>query len=126
MPREAPAVGMRFSALGASAWRACHPRRRLRAGGALHPLVATRRAPARRASYCEIYNERVYDLLRWTRQPLAVRWAAAHGFHVPDLATRACTCMADILQARAPVLIVRCARRGMQHTSWSACMCTYT
>lgn len=56
------------------------------------------RTALRRASYCEIYNEHLYDLLRWTQQPLAVRWGAARGFHVPDLAVRTCTRMADILQ----------------------------
>jgi len=118
VPCEAPAaVGTRSSALGLSARRACHPRCRLHAGGALHAPAATPRAPARRASYGELYNERVYDLLRWTRQPLAVRWAAAHGFHVPDLATRACTCMADILQACEPAPSKRSAGCGVQHMS---------
>ncbi len=56
------------------------------------------RSALRRASYCDIYNEHLYDLLRWTQQPLAVRWGAARGFHVPDLAVRTCTRMADILQ----------------------------
>ena len=56
---------------------------------------------ARRASYCEIYNERLYDLLKWTQQPLAVRWSAARGFHVPDLALRACPSMAELLKARS-------------------------
>lgn len=53
-----------------------------------------------RASYCEIYNERLYDLLKWTQQPLAVRWSAARGFHVPDLALRPCPSMAELLKAR--------------------------
>ena len=55
---------------------------------------------ARRASYCEIYNERLYDLLKWTQQPLPVRWSAARGFHVPDLALRPCPSMAELLKAR--------------------------
>ena len=60
-----------------------------------------------RASYCDIYNERLYDLLKWTQQPLAVRWSAARGFHVPDLALRACPSMPDLLKAR----------RTLAHTS---------
>jgi hypothetical protein len=56
---------------------------------------------AARASYCEIYNEALYDLVRWSRQPLAVRWEPARGFHVPDLAVRDCAGMADMLGVRA-------------------------
>lgn len=39
-----------------------------------------------RASYCEIYNEGLHDLINYTnRAQLPVRWDAEHGFHVPDL-----------------------------------------
>ena len=55
---------------------------------------------ARRASHCEIYNEALYDLLRWTKQQLAVRWDAAKGFHVPDLFVKDCPAMSDMLNVR--------------------------
>ena len=53
-----------------------------------------------RASYCEIYNEALYDLLRWTKQQLPVRWEPAKGFHVPDLMVRECPVMANMLNVR--------------------------
>lgn len=55
-----------------------------------------------RASYCEIYNEALYDLLRWTKQQLPVRWDAGKGFHVPDLMIRDCPAMGDMLNVRSP------------------------
>ena len=30
----------------------------------------------RRASYCEIYNEALYDLLKFTKQQLQVSWTS--------------------------------------------------
>ncbi len=54
-----------------------------------------------RASYCEIYNEALYDLLRWTKQQLPVRWDPARGFHVPDLFVKDCPAMSDMLNVRA-------------------------
>ena len=53
-----------------------------------------------RASYCEIYNEALYDLVRWNKQQLAVRWDTGWGFHVPDLLVRECATMADMLDVR--------------------------
>ena len=53
-----------------------------------------------RASYCEIYNEALYDLLRFSKQQLSVRWDAQRGFHAPDLAFKDCTSVTDLLQAR--------------------------
>lgn len=51
-----------------------------------------------RASYCEIYNEAIYDLLNFTNQQLPVRWDAAKGFHVPDLYIKECAEIQDLLQ----------------------------
>jgi hypothetical protein len=51
----------------------------------------------RRASYCEIYNEALYDLLHWTKEQLQVRWDAGKGFHVPDLAIKDCPSINDML-----------------------------
>ena len=31
-----------------------------------------------RASYCEIYNEALYDLLKFTKQQLQVSWTSPH------------------------------------------------
>ena len=52
-----------------------------------------------RASYCEIYNEALYDLLKFSKQQLPVRWDAHRGFHAPDLMQRDCSTMADLMQA---------------------------
>jgi len=49
-----------------------------------------------RASYCEIYNETLFDLLNFTRTPLAERWDAEHGFTVPDLERRECLTLEDM------------------------------
>lgn len=38
-----------------------------------------------KASYCEIYNERVYDLVNLKKKSLQIKWEAGQGFHVPDL-----------------------------------------
>ena len=51
-----------------------------------------------RASYCEIYNEALYDLLKFTKQQLQVRWDSGKGFYVPELAVKECTCVEDMLQ----------------------------
>ena len=51
-----------------------------------------------RASYCEIYNEALYDLLKFTKQQLQVRWDSSKGFYVPELAVKECNCVEDMLQ----------------------------
>ena len=51
-----------------------------------------------RASYCEIYNEALYDLLKFTKQQLQVRWDSSKGFYVPELAVKECSCVEDMLQ----------------------------
>ena len=53
-----------------------------------------------RASYCEIYNEALYDLLKWSKQQLPVRWDSGKGFYVPDLAVKECSSVEDMLQVR--------------------------
>ena len=53
-------------------------------------------------SYCEIYNEALYDLLHWTREQLQVRWDAGRGFHVPNLAVRDCPSVDDMLHVGIP------------------------
>ncbi|KAK9804731.1 hypothetical protein WJX72_002675 [[Myrmecia] bisecta] len=59
-----------------------------------------------KASYCEIYNEALYDLLRFNKQQLAVRWDPNKGFYVPDLYVKECHSVADMLQVIS---------RGMRH-----------
>ncbi|KAK9867467.1 hypothetical protein WJX84_002302 [Apatococcus fuscideae] len=59
-----------------------------------------------RASYCEIYNEGLYDLLKFTQQQLAVRWDSGKGFYVPDLYVRSCNTLNDMMQVIS---------RGMAH-----------
>jgi len=48
-----------------------------------------------RASYCEIYNEALYDLLRFDQRQLQLRWDPACGFHSPDLLVQDCPTLAD-------------------------------
>ncbi|RLN71178.1 hypothetical protein BBJ28_00017806 [Nothophytophthora sp. Chile5] len=50
-----------------------------------------------RASYCEIYNEQVFDLLNPTSGALHVRWNARAGFYVQDLLVVRCDSLADVL-----------------------------
>ena len=50
-----------------------------------------------RASYCEIYNEQVYDLLNLTSGNLAVRWNVKSGFFVQDLFVVECDELADVM-----------------------------
>ncbi|CAL5224582.1 g7289 [Coccomyxa viridis] len=59
-----------------------------------------------RASYCEIYNEALYDLLHWTKEQLQVRWDAGRGFHVPGLAHK------EFASVDAMLNVIS---RGMQH-----------
>lgn len=66
-----------------------------------------------RASYCEIYNEALYDLLKWSKQQLPVRWDSGKGFYVPDLAVKECSSVEDMLQVRcwACCAVLFCGRR---------------
>ena len=71
-----------------------------------------------RASYCEIYNEALYDLLKFSKAQLPVRWDALRGFHCPDLVQRDCSSMADLMQARAQCCWSQCCQAGPQ--LWSS------
>ncbi|PRW61495.1 kinesin motor catalytic domain [Chlorella sorokiniana] len=51
-----------------------------------------------RVSFAEIYNEQIYDLIRFDKKPLQVRWDAAAGFHAPELLKQACTSLEEALQ----------------------------
>lgn len=74
-------------------------------GIALQCMHASKHSCRRRASYCEIYNEALYDLLHWTREQLQVRWDAARGFHVPGLALAECATVGDLLNVRPLAMI---------------------
>ncbi|KAG6957912.1 hypothetical protein JG688_00010753 [Phytophthora aleatoria] len=50
-----------------------------------------------RASYCEIYNEQVFDLLNPESGALNVRWNARAGFYVQDLLVVRCDSLSDVL-----------------------------
>ncbi|EEY70296.1 kinesin-like protein [Phytophthora infestans T30-4] len=50
-----------------------------------------------RASYCEIYNEQVFDLLNPGSGGLNVRWNARVGFYVQDLLVVRCDSLSDVL-----------------------------
>ena len=43
-----------------------------------------------RASYSEIYNEALYDLLCFDQRQLSLRWDPVNGFHAPDLTLIPC------------------------------------
>ena len=73
--------------------------RKLHGEGGCASLCASAAAGA---SYCEIYNEALYDLLHWTKEQLQVRWDAGRGFHVPNLAVRDCPSVDDMLNVSAP------------------------
>ena len=48
-----------------------------------------------RASYSEIYNEALYDLLCFDQRQLSLRWDPVKGFHAPDLTLQDCPGLAD-------------------------------
>lgn len=51
-----------------------------------------------RCSFCEVYNEQVYDLLNLSEDGLAVRWSArGKFFYVQDLLVVECTTLEDIV-----------------------------
>ncbi len=65
-------------------------------------MLTVHAGAARRASYCEIYNEGLHDLIRYNnRAQLAVRWDPGHGFHVPELARVAAPTLQDMYKVRA-------------------------
>lgn len=64
-------------------------------------LAEGRLMPCARASYCEIYNEQVYDLLKFTKQPLPVKWDAHQGFHVAGLHLRETKTLPEMLQVNS-------------------------
>ena len=50
-----------------------------------------------RASFAEIYNEQVYDLLNLQSGPLQVRWNIRNGFFVQDLFVVECENVDDVM-----------------------------
>ena len=48
------------------------------------------------ASYYEIYNENVYDLLQWDAIALQVKWDPGQGFHIPELHIQPCNTVHDV------------------------------
>lgn len=50
-----------------------------------------------RATYLEIYNEQVADLISPAPNPLAVRWSQGGGFYVEDLSVVKCRGLKDLL-----------------------------
>ena len=49
-------------------------------------------------TFCEVYNEQVYDLLSLSAENHAVRWnAKLKKFTVPDLLTVECNSMEDLM-----------------------------
>jgi Kinesin motor domain len=48
-----------------------------------------------RASYSEIYNEALYDLLCFDQRQLSLRWDPVKGFHAPELTLQECATLQD-------------------------------
>lgn len=48
-------------------------------------------------SFCEIYNDAVYDLLLCNNRPLKLKWDAGEGFHAPDIHIQPCNTLQDAL-----------------------------
>lgn len=50
------------------------------------------------ASYCEIYNEGIYDLLNVENKQLSLRWDPNRSFYAPDLYVHECSSISDIYE----------------------------
>jgi hypothetical protein len=48
-------------------------------------------------SFCEIYNDAVYDLILCNSRPLKLKWDAGEGFHAPDIHIQPCNTLQDAL-----------------------------
>jgi hypothetical protein len=48
-------------------------------------------------SFCEIYNDAVYDLILCNNRPLKLKWDAGEGFHAPDIHIQPCNTLQDAL-----------------------------
>eukprot|EP00198_Chlamydomonas_reinhardtii_P014309 XP_001703646.1 predicted protein [Chlamydomonas reinhardtii] len=75
----------------------------------LYSAVEAKKADTRfslSASYLEIYNEGIYDLLNLKAKNLPVKWDAALGFFVPGLKQAACSKLETMLDV---------IRTGMKH-----------
>lgn len=59
-----------------------------------------------RASYSEIYNEALYDLLCFDQRQLSLRWDPLRGFHAPELTVLDCPALDDARDVVA---------RGLRH-----------
>lgn len=68
------------------------------------------------ASYCEIYNENLYDLLQWEESPLQLKWDPGEGYHAPDLHIQPCDTLHDVLA----VLSLGSRRRRLRSHSLNA------
>lgn len=64
------------------------------------------------ASYYEIYNENVYDLLQWDAIALQVKWDPGQGFHIPELHIQPCNTLHDV---RAVLDIGNRRRKSRSH-----------
>ena len=49
------------------------------------------------ASFCEIYNDSIYDLLFSSNRALKLKWDAGEGFHTPDIHIQPCNTLQDAL-----------------------------
>lgn len=67
-----------------------------------------------RASFCEIYNEKVYDLLNGSSKTLPVRWNAQTGFFVQGLMLLECDNLDDVMaivsEGASSHCVSRCCR----------------
>ena len=88
-----------------------------------HSHAVTKRChQLRRASYCEIYNEGLHDLIRYNnRAQLPVRWDPGHGFHVPELAKVAAPTLQDMYKVCMDTPSCMHAQGMYGHTQLHAC-----
>jgi Kinesin motor domain len=70
---------------------------------------------ALRASYCEIYNEALYDLLKFSDKQLPVRWDTNRGFHADGIFVKDCPSATDLLKVRRPRLVCLSLKRRRIH-----------
>lgn len=58
------------------------------------------------ASFCEIYNEAVFDLLNIENRQLSIRWDSLNNFYAPDLYLHECPTIDEAYEV---------IRQGLRH-----------
>lgn len=74
------------------------------------------------ASYLEIYNETIQDLLNLKGKGLQIKWDAAQGFYVPGLKSMACADMESMLEVGISCMVGLCGWRRTFILQWHCFM----